>query len=138
MSPVSLLEHRAQIIALGHDLFRITGVAFVRTTERQRQICGAFLFGFVFQHGMANGLPPADVQALVIAMLMDVLQYTAEQAGTFSSALIEATGGDASNTMKALIHRGIDGHHEMLRGEHDALRRNLLELFEILQDPYVE
>ena len=40
-------------------------------------------------------------------------------------------------TMKAIIHRGVDGHHQLMSGEHHGLRENLLDIFKTLRDPYV-
>jgi len=136
MNETPLVPHRAQIAGYGQDLFRICGVEFAKTSEMQRQVCGAFLFGFVNAHGMMNQLSPPQVHALAISMLIDVLNYSPEQAGAFSSNLIDATAAGPDDTMNAIIHRGIDGHLQLTSGQHEGLRMNLLEIFEILGDPY--
>ena len=137
MSATPLLEHRQQVTAYGNDLFRVCGVEFAKTTEMQRQVSGAFLFGVAYAHGRVHQLPPSDVHALVITMLVDVLRYSAEQAGAFSARLVQATSAGPDDTMKAIIHRGIDGHRQLTSGEHDALRQNLLGIFQTLGQPYV-
>jgi hypothetical protein len=136
MNEKRLVPHRTQIAGYGRDLFRICDVEFEKTTELQRQVCGAFLFGVTNAHGMMHKLSPPDVHALAISMLMDVLNYSPEQAGAFSSNLIDATAAGPDDTMNAIIHRGIDGHLQLTSGQQDGLRVNLLEIFEILGDPY--
>jgi hypothetical protein len=137
MESTSLVEHRTQIANFGKDLLQICGIEFVQTTELQRQICGAFLFGVVFTHGKSNGLTPPDIQALAITMLKDVLEYSVEQAGAFSSRLIQATKAGQKDTMNSIIHRGIDGHRQLLAADHNRLRQNLLGVFQSLNATYV-
>lgn len=136
MSATPLLEHRQQVTAYGSDLFRVCGVEFAKTTEMQRQVFGAFLFGVAYAHGRVHQLAPPDVHALAITMLMDVLRYSAEQAGAFSSRLAQATSAGPNDSMNAIIHRGIDGHRQLTSGEHAALRHNLLGIFQTLGEPY--
>ena len=62
-----LLEHRAQVKAYGDELFRICGIEFTRTTELQRQVCGAFLFGVTYAHGRWHKLTPLGSGGLVTA-----------------------------------------------------------------------
>ncbi len=137
MSTTPLIEHRKQVTAYGSDLFRVCGVEFTKTTEMQRQVCGAFLFGITYAHSMSHKLPPPEVHALVITMLTDVLRYSGEQAAAFSSDLIRATSAGPKDTMKAIIHRGIDGHRQLTSGQQEGLRQNLLGIFQSLGQPYV-
>ncbi len=137
MDTTTLLEHRKQIVNFSKDLFRICGIEFARTSELQRQISGAFLFGLVFAHGRMNSLAPAEVHALAITMLQDILGYSVAQAGAFSTRLIEASEAGPDDTMNPIIHRGIDGHRQLTTGQLDSLRKNLLDIFNALDAPYV-
>jgi len=76
------------------------------------------------------------VQALAISMLVDVLHYSAEQAGAFSTQLVEATGAEPNDTKNAIVHRGIDGHRQLLQSDRGGLSVNLLGIFKTLVDPY--
>jgi hypothetical protein len=137
MNEVSMLQHRNQIALFSEDMFRICEIEFAQTSEVQRQICGAFLFGMVFVHGMAHQLQPPQVHALSILMLEDVLRYSPAQAGAFSTRLVQASSTSSPNdTMKAIIHRGIDGHHQLTSGQNEGLRQNLLGIFKSLNAPY--
>jgi len=136
MSTTPLIEHRTEVAGYGRDLFRVCGIEFTKTTEMQRQVSGAFLFGIAFAHGRIHGLTPPDVHVLAISMLMDVLAYSAKESGAFSTRLVQATTAGPEDTMKAIIHRGIDGHGQLTGGEHDGLRQNLLGIFNTLGNPY--
>ncbi|HXS68487.1 MAG TPA: Imm48 family immunity protein [Candidatus Polarisedimenticolia bacterium] len=135
-TPIQLLEHRKQLTVCGNDLLRLCEIEFARTTEAQRQICGAFLFGMVYAYGKAHRLKPSDLHPLAISTLMDVLQYSPDQATAFSFKLVHATSLGTNNTIKAIIHRGIDGHRQMTAGDQAGLRQSLLGIFETSGQPY--
>jgi hypothetical protein len=137
MENPSLAEHRTRVAIFGKDLLRICGIEFAKTSELQRQICGAFLFGVVFAYGKLQGLTPPEVQAISITMLLDVLSYSAEQAGAFSSRLIRAASDGPKDTMNRIIHRGIDGHRQLATADDNGLRQNLLGVFESLNATYI-
>ena len=89
MSTASLLEHRTQVTAYGNDLFRVCGVAFPKTSEMQRQVSGAFLFGVAYAHGRVHQLPPPDVHALVITLLNEGEPHrAADESQPFSAVTI--------------------------------------------------
>lgn len=136
MTDTPLLAHRQQISIYGQDLFYLAGIELDNTNELQRQACGAFLFGFVFAHGRIYELKPPEIHALLIAMLMDVLNYSGEQANSFSSELINATAAGPEDTTRAIIHRGIDGHYQLTSSDYEELRNNILGIFSILGVPY--
>ncbi len=135
-TPIQLLEHRKQLTACGNDLLRTCDVEFASTTEQQRQACGAFLFGMVYAYGKARHLKPSDIHALVISTLMDVMHYNADQATAFSFKLVHATSGERNNSLKGIIHRGIDGHRQLTSGDQAGLRQSLLGILETSGQPH--
>jgi hypothetical protein len=135
-TPIQLLEHRKQLTTCGNDLLRTCDVEFGKTTEAQRQICGAFLFGVTYAYGKAHQLKPSDIQALVISTFMDVLHYGADQAAALSFKLVHATTGGPNNTTKIIIRRGIEGHRQFTTGDQAGLRQSLLGIFETSGQPY--
>ena len=102
-------ELHSSLINMCTDLFASVGVPFESTTELQRQVLASFAFGMTFAVGQIEHLTPPQVHALSIAMLVDTFKYSAEQAGAFSSHLMESGSGDGNPTIQAIIHRGIDG-----------------------------
>ncbi len=131
-----MVKHREIVTAHAHEVLRMCGIAFEKTSEIQRQVAGAFMFGVVFAHGMGNKLSPPDVQALAICVLTDALKYSPEQAGAFSSQLVEAMRAGPSDTMNSITHRGIDGHRQLTQRDQARLTENLLGIFAALGDPY--
>ncbi len=136
MKETPLLEHRNQLAAHGRKVLQICGIELKRTSELQRQICGAFLFGIVYAYGRTHKLGPPEIHALGITMLEDVLAYDAAQAGAFSSKLVAASAAGSEDTMNAILHRGIDGHHQLEVDQEENLRENLLGLFMQLNATY--
>jgi hypothetical protein len=123
-------SHRAQIATYGKDVLRICQIELPTLSESDREICGAFLFGIVFAHGMLNRLNQAEVHALVIAALQDVLRYDLERARAFSLVLIQATKTASNPRLNSTIHRGIDGHRQLTSGQNFSLQNNFLRLFQ--------
>src|SRR5262249_10936966 len=112
-------ELHSSLIKMCADLFASVGVPFESTTELQRQVLASFAFGQI-EH-----LTPPQVHALSIAMLVDAFKYSAEQAGAFSSGLIESASGRGNQTIQAIIHHGIDGHLQWSSGQTAELRENI-------------
>ena len=118
-------ELHSSLIKMCADLFASVGVPFESTTELQRQVLASFAFGMTFAVGQIEHLTPPQVHALSIAMLVDAFKYSAEQAGAFSSDLIESASGKGNQTIQAIIHRGIDGHLQWSSGQTAELRENI-------------
>ena len=110
-------ELQSSLIKMCADLFASVGVPFESTTELQRQVLASFAFGMTFAVGQIEHLTPPQVHALSIAMLVGAFKYSAEQAGAFSSDLIESASGRGNQTIQAIIHRGIDGHLQWSSGQ---------------------
>lgn len=125
-----LIPIRQEIAVMAGELFDVIEVPFEKTSELQQQVLAAFAFGMIFAVGKLKGLPPPDVHALAICCLMDVFKYADQQAGAFSATLISAASSkDENNTMNAIIHRGIDGHHQWQKRQTDQLKANIEGIF---------
>ena len=121
---------RSTLVDMSADLFASIGIPFEETTELQRQLLASFAFGTTFAIGQIERLTPAEVLALSIAMLMDAFRYSAEQAGTFSTHLIESASGRGNPTIQMVIHRGIDGHYQWNSGRAAELGENIKSVFQ--------
>ena len=122
---------RSSVANMCADLVASVGIPFESTTELQRQVLASFAFGMTFAIGQTEHLTPPEVHALSITMLMDAFKYSAEQAGAFSSRLIESAGGRGNPTIHAIIHRGIEGHRQWSSGETAEFSKNINS---VLQD----
>ena len=122
---------RSDVASMANELFSIVGIPFEQTTELQRQLLASFGFGMLFAVGQIEKLSPPEVDALAIMLLMDVFKYSPQQAGEFTELLINSSssGGSGDATIKAIIHRGIDGHRQWQAKQVLELRSNIKEIF---------
>ena len=116
---------RSSLVNMCADLITSVGIPFESTTELQRQVLASFAFGMTFAMGQIEHLTPPEVHALSITMLIDAFKYSPQQAGTFSSHLIESAGGRGNPTIQAIIHRGIDGHRQWSSSQTVELGENI-------------
>jgi hypothetical protein len=123
---------RSSLASMCNDLIASGGVPFEATTELQRQLLASFAFGMTFAIGQIEHLTPPEVHALSIAMLTDAFKYSAQQAGAFSSHLIESASGRGNPTIRAIIHRGIDGHRQWSSGQTAELSKNVRSVFQAI------
>jgi Immunity protein 48 len=123
---------RSSLASMCDDLIASAGVPFESTTELQRQLLASFAFGMTFAIGQIEHLTPPEVHALSISMLMDAFKYSAQQAGAFSSHLIECASGRSNPTIQAIIHRGIEGHRQWSSGQTAELSKNVKSVFQAI------
>lgn len=126
-------EVQRHVAKMGEQLLDVVGIPFAQTSELQRQILACFVFGMIFAEGQIRRLSPPDVHALVVCSLIKTFKYSAEQAGAFSTDLIQhSLSKDPNNTHKAIMHRGIDGHRQWQTGQSAQLKQNVLGIFKTL------
>jgi hypothetical protein len=123
-------SHRAQMAKYGNDVLRICELELSTLSEADREICGAFFFGIAFVYGKLKGLDQAEIHALIVSTLQDVLRFDLERARAFSLVLIQATKPANNPRLNSIIHRGIDGHRQLTSGESDSLQSNFLRLLQ--------
>ncbi|GLQ30009.1 Imm48 family immunity protein [Litoribrevibacter albus] len=127
--------NREQNANMVSSIFPVIGIKFEETSELQRQLLAAFAFGMVYADGQIKGLPPAEVHGLAISMLQDAFNYSPEQAGEFSSLLIEAASDKSVHSViNAVIHRGIKGHYQWEQKQSSLLKENIEEIFKEVQN----
>jgi hypothetical protein len=123
---------RAQSAEMGRELCSVLSTPFEETTELQRQLLACFAFGMLFATGCLNKLTPPDLHALSICLLMDVFNYSQDQAADFAENLIASASGRGNPTINAVIHRGIDGHRQWEAGRMSELKSNLQDIFKTI------
>ena len=125
---------RSSLDEMCDDLVASAGVPFEGTTELQRQVLASFAFGMTFAIGQIERLTPPEVHALSITMLIDAFKYSAQQAGAFSSHLIECASGRGNPTIQAVIHRGIDGHRQWSSDRTTEFSENIKSVLQTVVD----
>ena len=130
-----LAGSREQNASMVSSIFPVIGMKFEETSELERQLLAAFAFGMVYADGQIKGVAPIEVHGLAILMLLDVFNYNSEQAGAFSSLLIEAASDKSVHrVINAVIHRGIKGHYQWQQKQSSLLKRNIQEIFKEVQN----
>ena len=125
-------ENNPSIIA--QDLFKIIDIDFNTTTEAERQVIAAFTFGVIHAHASIHKLSPEAGKEMTLDILQSVFKYSPEQSSDFFDYLVESTGAGDNDTIKAIIHHGINGHYQYIIGLTEELKTNLLSMLAILKD----
>lgn len=122
-----------EILALYHAK---TQIPFQESTELERQIIAAYLFG------MANGLlmdrqlgcTPEQVEPSMIIVLCNVFSYARHQAAAFINDMIASLQSkDEANTLYVIIHRGLDGYFAFQAGEKQPVIQDVTAIIETLR-----
>lgn len=98
---------------------------FQALPELDRALVGTFAFGLIYADGRIRNLEPAQINALAIAVFSDVFGYDPEMSAKAVDECIRAASPGYHDTMNAIIHRGIDGHHQLQNGDLAGLSDNL-------------
>jgi hypothetical protein len=107
------------------DLIASAGIPFETMSEMQRHALATFAFGMVIAIGEVERLAPPEVHALCIASLIDGFEFSPEQAGAFTRALIESVGDGGNPGIRAILRCGIEGHSQWSSGQTAAFGENI-------------
>jgi hypothetical protein len=132
---MSLANQRETLTeALNAVIAPVLGEAGFRS-ELDREIAGAFAFGFVYADGRSADLSQAEVHGLSVHVLHAVIGYDEPSAARFASDLIHAAADpEFHDTLHAVIHRGIDGHAAWQRNRIDVATANLKDILDYMRD----
>ncbi len=114
-----------QAVGMAEHLLDVAGIDFDTRDRTTQAVVGTFIFGMLNAYGMSAGQTPQELINLAVKVFQDALHYTPEAAGEGIQHCIEATRPGAHDTMKALIHRGVDGHRQYIAGDHEGLSANI-------------
>jgi hypothetical protein len=127
-----------QVQEIGNDILRLytqsANTAFEKTSELERQILSVYLFG------MANGLPeqvkgtPLNMETGMVAVLVSIFQYSVPQAQDFVRGMIsDLQSKDKTNTIYAIIHRGLDGYSAYKDGQKEKVIADISNIISSLR-----
>ena len=104
------------------------------TEELERQIFGAFVFGIINALAHEKKVMPIEVQAVMIEISVNTLQYTPNQAVEFCQYLINCTDKEYNPTTYAIIHKGIDGYFQLEESKSEELANNYNEITTVVNE----
>ena len=132
-----MVHHRQQMNQAAEIVIQESGLDFAAATERERSVLATFFFGILSAHGMQHKLAPPEVHALCLLVYGDTFKFEETLAAFTAGECIRAATPGHHDTMHAIIHRGIDGHAQLLAFDEKGFRENLqgmLELFKHNKD----
>lgn len=122
------LRAKGNILAM--QLMTAAGVDFDAATQLQQALIGTFLFGMLTAEGMFTRRSPHEIREAAIGVFQDTLHYTPQAATEGVDHCIEATVPNGHDTMKAIVHRGIDGHRQVVEGDNAGLVQNISDVLQ--------
>ena len=120
-----LLPHREECNRIAGAVLRVSGIEFDRASQLQQALVGTFVFGMIHAECMKHALAPPQAHAIALCVFQDTLHYTSKAAAEGVQACIDATAPGVHDTMRAIMHRGIDGHAQFFAGDTEALTENV-------------
>jgi len=120
-----LVSHREECNRMALVALGASKVHFDGASQLEQALLGTFIFGMIQTHGMINKLSAPDVHALELCVFKDTLHYTDQAAARGVQECINATDPNHHPTMNAILHRGIDGHLQYIKGDLKGLATNI-------------
>jgi hypothetical protein len=104
---------------------RASGIEFDQASPFQQALVSTFVFGMIQAECTKHSLAREQAHAIALSVFEDTLHYTPAAAAEGVQACIDATAPGDHNTMRAIMHRGIDGHAQCLACDIEGLSSNL-------------
>ncbi|MPQ31916.1 hypothetical protein E4V42_10785 [Clostridium estertheticum] len=117
---------------MSNDLFKILEIKFEETSEEERQIMAAFVFGMMNAYALDEKVEPPKVHGTMIGILINVFKYSEKQACEFAQTLINSTNKEYHPTMYTIIHRGMQGFYDYKETKEKELYDNLTYIIDTI------
>lgn len=101
--------------------------------EQEKQVFGAYMFGMINGIAQEKKIEPIDVQAVMVRLLNESLNYSLESSVQFAQFLIESTDREYHPTMFAIIHRGLNGYFMYSENKENKLQDDFSEIMEAIK-----
>ena len=101
--------------------------------ELDRQLAVAYIFGMLNGKAQKDSVSPEKVQALMIRIGIEKLQYTPEVAFEMTQFVINATEKEFHPTVNAIIHRGIEGYFLYEDNQYDAISEDFQDIVQVVK-----
>ncbi|MDX2111697.1 MAG: Imm48 family immunity protein [Verrucomicrobiota bacterium] len=124
----SLLLRREECNRVVRAALSASGIEFDRASLLQQALVGTFVFGMIYAECLAHSLQPPEVHAIALCVFQDTLHYTPEAAAQGVQACIASTDPGAHETIRLMMHRGIQGYAQHAAGDVDGLVANLRDI----------
>lgn len=101
--------------------------------DLDRQLAAAYIFGMLNGKAQKDSISPENVQALMIRIGIEKLQYTPELAFEMTQFVIDATDKEFHPTVNAIIHRGLEGYFLYSDSQFGALSDDFKDIVQVVK-----
>ena len=101
--------------------------------DLDRQLVAAYIFGMLNGQAHEESIPPTDVQALMIRIGIDKLNYPTEVSYQMTQFMINATDREFHPTVNAIIYRGIEAYYLFVEKNYDELATDFKYIIETIK-----
>ena len=101
--------------------------------DLDRQLAAAYIFGMLNGKAQKDSISPENVQALMIRIGIEKLQYTPELAFEMTQFVINATDKEFHPTVNAIIHRGIEVYFLYADNQYGALLDDFQDIVQLVK-----
>ncbi|MFO0956430.1 MAG: Imm48 family immunity protein [Isosphaeraceae bacterium] len=108
VDPAEIKDGVDCLIAFCRDVRCHAGEEVFVQDGMEKQVLSAYAFGGVHVLSQHRGFSPPQAHAMMLAVLHNYFGYGEENSTVKAQALINATG-DKRSSIRAIIHRGIEG-----------------------------
>mgnify|MGYP004505511423 FL=1 len=117
---------------MANDLFKILEINLEETSEMERQVIAAFLFGMINAYALDEKINPPKVHGTMIGILINEFKYSEKQACEFVQILINSSSREYHPTMYTIIHRGIKAYYDYKEAKEKEVYDNLTYIIDII------
>ncbi|MBF0819482.1 Imm48 family immunity protein [Streptococcus acidominimus] len=119
-----------EILKMVDTLLNIVNIDM--TDEVTRQVLASYIFGLLNGKAYEETSTPTDIQAIMIRLCMEKLNYSTEESVELTQFLIEATDKNFHPTMNAIIHRGISAYFFYAEGQYNKVRDDFQNIIDTI------
>ena len=101
--------------------------------DLDRQLAAAYIFGMLNGKAQKDSISPENVQALMIRIGIEKLQYTPEVAFEMTQFVINATDKEFHPTVNAMIHTGLEGYFLYSDRQFKVLADDFKEIVQVVK-----
>lgn len=117
---------------MANDLSKILEINLEETSEMERQVIAAFLFGMINAYALDEKINPPKVHGTMIGILINEFKYSEKQACEFAQILINSSSREYHPTMYTIIHRGIKAYYDYKEAKEKEVYDNLTYIIDII------
>ena len=115
-----------------NDFVLMSGENMKTVAEDIRQVLAGYCFGALTAYSMEQKVNHAQIQAVMISVLVQTFDYSVQQAVDCFAFLVKCTKREEHPVMFAIIHRGMEGYYMYKDGKRREASKDLNEVIDLV------